>query len=211
MVKLNKFCLSTRGNSIWSISVRQNNWPPLPQGCCFQPCFYQDIYVDIPLEFQKVVRMLYYIWLCMLHSSVKFHTRANLNPVCRPRRSPLAECAGWSHATLLRRQICYFLPVHLLRFPVHSSLFPVLVPSGLQSLQVCLRLACVNGVWQKFFFLVAGTTVRSTSWFTSSCTFSNSWSPCRTRLDSQVAEHGKSIWKFVGEFFSNWIVFTVVS
>ncbi|CAB3363441.1 Hypothetical predicted protein [Cloeon dipterum] len=44
-------------------NVRQNNWPPLPQSCCFQPCFYQDINVDIPLEFQKVVRMLYYIWL----------------------------------------------------------------------------------------------------------------------------------------------------
>ncbi|KAJ8983535.1 hypothetical protein NQ317_012026 [Molorchus minor] len=37
-----------------SYNVRRNNWPPLPEYCCFQPCFYQDIQVDIPLEFQKI-------------------------------------------------------------------------------------------------------------------------------------------------------------
>ncbi|KAF4533040.1 hypothetical protein B566_EDAN000734 [Ephemera danica] len=49
-------------------NVRRNNWPPLPEKCCFQPCFYQDINVEIPLEFQRVVRMLYYLW--MFHSCV---------------------------------------------------------------------------------------------------------------------------------------------
>ncbi|XP_057655827.1 secretory carrier-associated membrane protein 1 isoform X1 [Diorhabda carinulata] len=44
-------------------NVRRNNWPPLPEQCCFQPCFYQDIQVDIPLEFQKIVRNLYYLWI----------------------------------------------------------------------------------------------------------------------------------------------------
>lgn len=44
-------------------NARHNNWPPLPKGCCFQPCFYQDIQVDIPLEFQKIVRHLYYLWI----------------------------------------------------------------------------------------------------------------------------------------------------
>lgn len=44
-------------------NVRRNNWPPLPEQCCFQPCFYQDIQVDIPLEFQKIVRYLYYLWI----------------------------------------------------------------------------------------------------------------------------------------------------
>ncbi|CAH0562236.1 unnamed protein product [Brassicogethes aeneus] len=49
-------------------NVRRNNWPPLPEQCCFQPCFYQDIQVDIPLEFQKIVRHLYYLWI--FHSAL---------------------------------------------------------------------------------------------------------------------------------------------
>ncbi|KAG7300342.1 hypothetical protein JYU34_015934 [Plutella xylostella] len=47
---------------------RRNNWPPLPAMCPVQPCFYQDINVDIPLEFQRVVRHLYYLW--MFHALV---------------------------------------------------------------------------------------------------------------------------------------------
>lgn len=44
-------------------SARANNWPPLPEKCCVAPCFYQDISVDIPLEFQKIVRTMYYLWM----------------------------------------------------------------------------------------------------------------------------------------------------
>lgn len=44
-------------------NARNNNWPPLPEKCCVQPCFYQDINVDIPLEFQKIVRTVYYLWM----------------------------------------------------------------------------------------------------------------------------------------------------
>lgn len=44
-------------------NARANNWPPLPQKCCVAPCFYQDIGVDIPLEFQKIVRTMYYLWI----------------------------------------------------------------------------------------------------------------------------------------------------
>ncbi|CAG5109360.1 Similar to SCAMP2: Secretory carrier-associated membrane protein 2 (Homo sapiens), partial [Cotesia congregata] len=43
--------------------TRRNNWPPLPEKCCFQPCFYQDIDVDIHTDFQRVVRQLYYLWI----------------------------------------------------------------------------------------------------------------------------------------------------
>jgi len=44
-------------------NVRQNNWPPLPNFCPVQSCFYHDINVDIPVEFQKIVKHLYYLWV----------------------------------------------------------------------------------------------------------------------------------------------------
>ncbi|XP_035667239.1 secretory carrier-associated membrane protein 1-like isoform X1 [Branchiostoma floridae] len=47
-------------------NARANNWPPLPSWCPVGPCFYQDISVDIPLEFQRTVKMMYYLW--MFHS-----------------------------------------------------------------------------------------------------------------------------------------------
>ncbi|XP_005992695.1 secretory carrier-associated membrane protein 1 isoform X3 [Latimeria chalumnae] len=42
---------------------RKNNWPPLPQNFPVGPCFYQDFSVDIPVEFQKTVKIMYYLWM----------------------------------------------------------------------------------------------------------------------------------------------------
>lgn len=51
-------------------AARLNNWPPLPEKCCFQPCFYHDIDQEIRIEFQKTVRNLYYVWI--LYAAVLF-------------------------------------------------------------------------------------------------------------------------------------------
>ncbi|KFP78985.1 Secretory carrier-associated membrane protein 2, partial [Acanthisitta chloris] len=53
-------------NSAASINPRQNNWPPLPKRCPIKPCFYQDFSADIPADYQRICKMLYYLW--MLHS-----------------------------------------------------------------------------------------------------------------------------------------------
>lgn len=43
--------------------ARKNNWPPLPGCCPVGPCFYQDFDLDIPMESQWTVKMLYYSWI----------------------------------------------------------------------------------------------------------------------------------------------------
>ncbi|XP_017296126.1 secretory carrier-associated membrane protein 1 [Kryptolebias marmoratus] len=61
--------LDRREREMQSLSAsggRKNNWPPLPENFPVGPCFYHDITVDIPVEFQKTVKIMYYLW--MLHS-----------------------------------------------------------------------------------------------------------------------------------------------
>ncbi|CAF4582005.1 unnamed protein product [Rotaria sp. Silwood2] len=45
------------------IQKREKNFPPLPACCPCGPCFFQDISIEIPSEFQIWVRYLYYLWL----------------------------------------------------------------------------------------------------------------------------------------------------
>uniref|UniRef100_A0A3B5APR9 Secretory carrier-associated membrane protein n=1 Tax=Stegastes partitus TaxID=144197 RepID=A0A3B5APR9_9TELE len=47
-----------------------NNWPPLPEKFPVGPCFYHDIAVDIPVEFQKTVKIMYNLW--MFHAGTLF-------------------------------------------------------------------------------------------------------------------------------------------
>ncbi|XP_053573332.1 secretory carrier-associated membrane protein 2 [Bombina bombina] len=49
-----------------NINLRQNNWPPLPPKCPIKPCFYQDFSTDIPADYQRTCKMVYYLW--MLHA-----------------------------------------------------------------------------------------------------------------------------------------------
>ncbi|XP_043391348.1 secretory carrier-associated membrane protein 3 isoform X3 [Chelonia mydas] len=49
--------------ALGNAAIRQNNWPPLPSFCPVKPCFYQDIPVEIPMEFQKTVSSMYYLWM----------------------------------------------------------------------------------------------------------------------------------------------------
>ncbi|KAJ8344375.1 hypothetical protein SKAU_G00317040 [Synaphobranchus kaupii] len=55
--------LQSRGAS----TGRENNWPPLPKSFPIRPCFYQDFNEEIPLEYQRVCKMMYYLWMfdCM--------------------------------------------------------------------------------------------------------------------------------------------------
>ncbi|XP_046839307.1 secretory carrier-associated membrane protein 1-like [Xenia sp. Carnegie-2017] len=41
---------------------RKNNFPPFPSFCPLQPCFFHDISVDIPPDFQRTSKMLFYAW-----------------------------------------------------------------------------------------------------------------------------------------------------
>ncbi|XP_063002168.1 secretory carrier-associated membrane protein 3 isoform X2 [Elgaria multicarinata webbii] len=44
-------------------AARPNNWPPLPSFCPVKPCFYQDIPMEIPVDSQKTVTVMYYLWM----------------------------------------------------------------------------------------------------------------------------------------------------
>ncbi|XP_076979889.1 secretory carrier-associated membrane protein 2 isoform X3 [Tamandua tetradactyla] len=57
-------------NTVANLHVRENNWPPFPSWCPIKPCFYQDFSTEIPADYQRTCKMLYYLW--MLHSVTLF-------------------------------------------------------------------------------------------------------------------------------------------
>lgn len=59
------------------ISGPIKNFPPLPSWFPLKPCFYQDISVEIPLDFQKWVRILFYLWMCKF--ILKLETKTSFN------------------------------------------------------------------------------------------------------------------------------------
>ncbi|XP_061526355.1 secretory carrier membrane protein 2, like isoform X2 [Phycodurus eques] len=50
--------------------VNENNWPPLPKFFPVKPCFYQDFEADIPEEYRRLCKRMYYLW--MFHSATLF-------------------------------------------------------------------------------------------------------------------------------------------
>ncbi|XP_013876731.1 secretory carrier-associated membrane protein 2 [Austrofundulus limnaeus] len=46
---------------------KENNWPPLPKFFPIKPCFYQDFSEEIPEQYRRVCKMMYYLWMfnCM--------------------------------------------------------------------------------------------------------------------------------------------------
>uniref|UniRef100_A0A3Q3JV06 Secretory carrier-associated membrane protein n=1 Tax=Monopterus albus TaxID=43700 RepID=A0A3Q3JV06_MONAL len=53
-----------------SASTKENNWPPLPTFFPVKPCFYQNFEEEIPEEYRKICKRMYYLW--MFHSVTLF-------------------------------------------------------------------------------------------------------------------------------------------
>ncbi|XP_059206257.1 secretory carrier membrane protein 2, like [Centropristis striata] len=49
---------------------KENNWPPLPKIFPVKPCFYQDFDEEIPDEYRRICKRMYYLW--MFHSATLF-------------------------------------------------------------------------------------------------------------------------------------------
>lgn len=46
------------------LTAKENNWPPLPRFSPIKPCFYQDFELDIPEEYRRICKRMYYLWMC---------------------------------------------------------------------------------------------------------------------------------------------------
>ncbi|XP_062255242.1 secretory carrier membrane protein 2, like [Platichthys flesus] len=50
--------------------TKENNWPPLPSFSPVKPCFYQDFDEEIPEEYHRICKRMYYLW--MFHCATLF-------------------------------------------------------------------------------------------------------------------------------------------
>uniref|UniRef100_A0A3P8RW66 Secretory carrier-associated membrane protein n=1 Tax=Amphiprion percula TaxID=161767 RepID=A0A3P8RW66_AMPPE len=51
-------------------TTKENNWPPLPKFSPVKPCFYQDFEEEIPEDYRRICKRMYYLW--MFHSATLF-------------------------------------------------------------------------------------------------------------------------------------------
>ncbi|KAK7912679.1 hypothetical protein WMY93_012890 [Mugilogobius chulae] len=52
--------------------VQENNWLLCPSSFPVKPCFYQDFEEEIPEEYRRICRRMYYLWMCESDSSFSF-------------------------------------------------------------------------------------------------------------------------------------------
>ncbi|KAF3686685.1 Secretory carrier-associated membrane protein 2 [Channa argus] len=62
--------LKNRASDRANTGAKENNWPPLPTFFPVKPCFYQDFEEDIPEEYRRICKRMYYLW--MFHSATLF-------------------------------------------------------------------------------------------------------------------------------------------
>nr|XP_020461360.1 secretory carrier-associated membrane protein 2-like [Monopterus albus] len=62
--------LQNRSASSANSGAKENNWPPLPTFFPVKPCFYQNFEEEIPEEYRKICKRMYYLW--MFHSVTLF-------------------------------------------------------------------------------------------------------------------------------------------
>ncbi|XP_041788995.1 secretory carrier membrane protein 2, like [Chelmon rostratus] len=58
------------GGRALNAGAKENNWPPLPKFFPVNPCFYQDFEEEIPEEYRRICKRMYYLW--MFHSATLF-------------------------------------------------------------------------------------------------------------------------------------------
>ncbi|XP_054901153.1 secretory carrier membrane protein 2, like isoform X3 [Poeciliopsis prolifica] len=62
--------LQNRSSRDSNPGTKENNWPPLPRFFPIKPCFYQNFEEDIPEDYRRICKRMYYLW--MFHSATLF-------------------------------------------------------------------------------------------------------------------------------------------